>query len=277
MAKQRDNYLDYVPAVSPRHTWDTEADGSVTIHMEHRGVYAAIAQKLFHCPKVSHIHLDEMGSFVFPLIDGKRTVGDIADLVGEHFGEAAGPDIWQERNEYCAVVAIDRNGDEGIRSFNAGKVGMFIRNGQHFGYVYGRLPYSANDEIGFIPMPKASEDAEYVSVYELYGLCIEKANPDPQRSAYILSELSKILNDPSYEAINIRGLVCDEGSVEMIMEYVRPNSVLPIMYEVKTVTDDLFNNLQGYYADLDYAKSLDEIISTYDPQLQAALDELFEQ
>ena len=91
MAKKRDNYLDYVPAVSPRHTWDVEADGSVTIHMAHRGVYAAIAQKLFHRPKVSHIHLDEMGSFVFPLIDGKRTVGDIAALVHEEFGEEAEP------------------------------------------------------------------------------------------------------------------------------------------------------------------------------------------
>ncbi|MBR4077777.1 MAG: PqqD family protein [Oscillospiraceae bacterium] len=103
MAKQRDNYLDYVPAVSPRHTWDTEADGSVTIHMEHRGVYAAIAQKLFHCPKVSHIHLDEMGSFVFPLIDGKRTVGDIADLVGEHFGEAANP-LYERLAKYMQIL-----------------------------------------------------------------------------------------------------------------------------------------------------------------------------
>ena len=33
-------------------------------------------------PKVSQIHLDEMGNFVWPLIDGTRTVYEIAELVG---------------------------------------------------------------------------------------------------------------------------------------------------------------------------------------------------
>ena len=103
MAKQQDNYLDYVPAVSPRHTWELEADGSVTIHMVHRGFFPFIAQKLFRRPKVSHIHLDEMGSFVFPLIDGKRTVLDIADLVGAHFGEAANP-LYERLAKYMQIL-----------------------------------------------------------------------------------------------------------------------------------------------------------------------------
>ena len=154
---------------------------------------------------------------------------------------------------------------------------MFTRSGIHFGYGSGKLPTESNRNFGFIPMPKVSEDGQYVSVYEPFGLCIPKVNPDIDRTVYVLSEIGKILNDPWALEANIRGYMCDDESVEMIMEYVRPNSLLPIMYEVKTVTDELFNNLQGYYADLDYAKSLDEIISTYHPQLQAALDELFEQ
>ena len=103
MAKKQDNYLDYVPAASPRHTWEVEADGSVTIHMVHRGFFPMIAQKLFRRPKVSHIHLDEMGSFVFPLIDGKRTVCDIAELVGEHFGEAANP-LYERLAKYMQIL-----------------------------------------------------------------------------------------------------------------------------------------------------------------------------
>ena len=91
MAKKRDNYLDYVPAVSPRHTWDVEENGSVTIHMEHRGVYATIAQKLFHRPRVSHIHLDEMGSFVWPLMDGEKDIIKLGELVEAEFGEEANP------------------------------------------------------------------------------------------------------------------------------------------------------------------------------------------
>ncbi len=103
MGKNRENYLDYVPAVSPRHTWDVEEDGSVTIHMEHRGFYATVAQKLFRRPRVSHIHLDAMGSFVFPLIDGVRTVGDIAVLVGEHFGPEAEP-LYERLAKYMQIL-----------------------------------------------------------------------------------------------------------------------------------------------------------------------------
>lgn len=103
MAKKTKNYLDYIPSISPTHTWDIEENGTVTIHMEHRGIFAWIAQKLFKRPRISHIHLDEMGSFVFPLIDGSRTVGDIADLVGEHFGPDANP-LYERLAKYMQIL-----------------------------------------------------------------------------------------------------------------------------------------------------------------------------
>ena len=90
MAKKKENYLDYVPSISSRHSW-SEEDGVVTIHMVHYGWNHWIAQKLFKRPRVSHIKLDEMGSFIYPLIDGKRNIGDIALLVKERFGEEAEP------------------------------------------------------------------------------------------------------------------------------------------------------------------------------------------
>ena len=101
--KEKKNYLDYIPVVSEKHTWDVEDDGSVTIHMVHRGFYAAIAQKLFHRPRVSHIHLDEVGSFIFPYLDGQRTVGDIAALVHEEFGEAAEP-LYDRLVQYMKIL-----------------------------------------------------------------------------------------------------------------------------------------------------------------------------
>ncbi|MBR5559070.1 MAG: PqqD family protein [Oscillospiraceae bacterium] len=55
--------------------------------MVHKGFYAAIAQKFFGRPSVSHIDLDDQGSFVFQQIDGCRTIGDIAELVKEKFPE----------------------------------------------------------------------------------------------------------------------------------------------------------------------------------------------
>ncbi len=100
--KQPKNYLDYVPVITKLHTWSVE-DGVVTIHMVHRGFYAAVAQKLFRRPKVSHIALDEMGSFIYPLIDGQRTIGDIALLVKEEFGEDAEP-LYDRLVQYMKIL-----------------------------------------------------------------------------------------------------------------------------------------------------------------------------
>lgn len=85
MAKQQENYLEYVPVVSEKNEWEADKNGRVTVHMVHKGFYATIAQKLFGRPRVSHIDLDEQGSFVFRQIDGSRTVGEIAQLVGQQF------------------------------------------------------------------------------------------------------------------------------------------------------------------------------------------------
>lgn len=100
--KSRENYLDYIPVISEKNTW-SEENGKVTIHMVHRGFYAAIAQNFFHRPRVSHIDLDEMGSFIFPLIDGQRTVGDIALLVHEKFGEKADP-LYERLAKYMQIL-----------------------------------------------------------------------------------------------------------------------------------------------------------------------------
>ena len=100
--KPQENYLDYVPVISDKNTW-SQTDGVVTVHMVHRGFYDVIAQKVFHRPRVSHIELDRIGSFVFPLIDGKRTVGELALLVKEQFGDEAEP-LYQRFIEYRQIL-----------------------------------------------------------------------------------------------------------------------------------------------------------------------------
>lgn len=49
------------------------------------------------------VHLDRQGSFIWPLIDGKRTVADIAALVKEEFGEAAEP-LYPRIVKYFQIV-----------------------------------------------------------------------------------------------------------------------------------------------------------------------------
>lgn len=107
MAKKTpENYLDYVPVVSPQNTWDVQ-DGKVTIHMVHRGFYAWVAQKFFHRPRVSHIHLDAHGSFLFQQIDGQRTVGQLALLMKEQFGQDAEP-LYDRLVKYMQILRNNR-------------------------------------------------------------------------------------------------------------------------------------------------------------------------
>lgn len=103
MAKKKENYLDYIPAISERNTWDAGESGKVTVHMVHRGFYAWIAQKFFQRPRVSHIDLDAMGSFIFRHIDGRRTVGEIAELVRAEFGKDAEP-LYDRLVKYMQIL-----------------------------------------------------------------------------------------------------------------------------------------------------------------------------
>ena len=68
------NYLEKIPVRPETIKWSTDGNGIVTLDIENTGVFNRVAQKLLKKPKVSHIHLDEMGSFVWPLIDGKKSI-----------------------------------------------------------------------------------------------------------------------------------------------------------------------------------------------------------
>ena len=54
--------------------WHTdEATGLITLEVENTGVFNTIAQKVFHKPRTTQVHLDETGSYLWPLIDGQQT------------------------------------------------------------------------------------------------------------------------------------------------------------------------------------------------------------
>ena len=86
-----ENYLDYVPQHSGRCEYETDEQGKVTILKKNEGLFHRVAQKFLGKPAVSYIHLDEMGNFIWPRLDGKRTIHEIAALVKEEFGNQAEP------------------------------------------------------------------------------------------------------------------------------------------------------------------------------------------
>ncbi|MGN0513647.1 MAG: PqqD family protein [Lachnospiraceae bacterium] len=89
--KRTGNYLEYIPVHNPAIGSTVDENGNVTILKENKGFFYFLTQKLLGKPRVSQIHLDKMGNFIWPLMDGNRNVMDIAGLVKEKFGDEAEP------------------------------------------------------------------------------------------------------------------------------------------------------------------------------------------
>ena len=83
--------MDFIPVCNPAYTWDADKKGKVTVHVVNRGLYNWIAQKIFKKPRISHISLDEYGSYVWRQMDGQRNVYEISKLVSAQFGKEAEP------------------------------------------------------------------------------------------------------------------------------------------------------------------------------------------
>ena len=101
--RNKKNFLDYVPVCNEWVSFDSNERGGLMLVVQNNGFYNMIAQKFFHKSKVSEIELDEMGSFVLPLIDGQKSVYDIGISVKEHFGEKAEP-LYPRLVKYMEVL-----------------------------------------------------------------------------------------------------------------------------------------------------------------------------
>lgn len=97
------NYLEKIPMRPSRIQWETGTDRLVTLSVENTGWVNRIAQKFFRRPKVSYIHLDEMGSFIWPLLDGEKSIVELGKLVDAHFGEKAHP-LYERLARYFQIM-----------------------------------------------------------------------------------------------------------------------------------------------------------------------------
>jgi hypothetical protein len=98
-----ENYLEKIPLRKNGLKWSKSEDGKVTLEIENKGIFNRLAQKLFKKPPISYIHLDEMGSFVWPLMDGKMNITELANFVDEHFGESAHP-LYERLAEFFHIL-----------------------------------------------------------------------------------------------------------------------------------------------------------------------------
>ena len=97
------NYLDRKPMRNPSLRWSADENGAVTLEKENVGVANRIAQKLLGKPRVSFIHLDTMGSFLWPLLDGRQDITALGKLVDERFGEEAHP-LYERLARYMQIL-----------------------------------------------------------------------------------------------------------------------------------------------------------------------------
>lgn len=97
------NYLDLIPRRNEDLRWHRDLKERVILEIENTGIMNTIAQKVFGKPRFTKVHLDAQGTFIWPLIDGEKTVADIAALVKEEFGEKAEP-LYPRIVKYFQIV-----------------------------------------------------------------------------------------------------------------------------------------------------------------------------
>lgn len=85
------NFLEFIPKKNSELKWHTDSKGIVTLDLQNTGLFNKIAQVVFHRPEYTHVHLDQLGSFVWPLIDGEQNIIELGKYVKEEFGEKAEP------------------------------------------------------------------------------------------------------------------------------------------------------------------------------------------
>ena len=97
------NYLEQIPMRKEGLRWKENSEGMVTLEIDNKGWVNRVAQILFGRPKVSYVHLDELGSFVWPLMDGKMDIVALGKLVDAAFGERAHP-LYERLAQYFRIL-----------------------------------------------------------------------------------------------------------------------------------------------------------------------------
>ena len=87
MAKQKKNYLDYIPQVNK--------------------MFNRIAQKVFKKPRYSFIKLDEFGSCVWREIDGKKTIYEIGQILKVQHQKAA-EQLYERLAKFMGILEHNR-------------------------------------------------------------------------------------------------------------------------------------------------------------------------
>ncbi len=101
--KVSENFLEKKPERKTGLIWNEDEEGIVTLEIENKGVMNRLAQRFLKKPKISYIHLDEMGSFIWKNINGEKTILEIGPEFKEKFGDRAEP-LYERLAKYFQIL-----------------------------------------------------------------------------------------------------------------------------------------------------------------------------
>ena len=99
---KKENYLERKPKRCDEISWSKEGE-IVTLAIENKGFMNRVFQKLLKKPAVSYVHLDEVGSFVWQIMDGETDIICLGKKVKEQFGEKAEP-LYERLVKYFQIL-----------------------------------------------------------------------------------------------------------------------------------------------------------------------------
>ena len=97
------NYLERKPLRNQKILWEYDDENKVVLKVANTGFFNRVAQGILKKPEISHIHLDENGSFLWALSDGEKTITELGVLVKKQFGEKAEP-LYERLVKYFAIL-----------------------------------------------------------------------------------------------------------------------------------------------------------------------------
>lgn len=102
--KMKLNLLDCTPIREPDLKWTEDENGKVTLHRVHTSFTDRLIHAVTKRPlRQSHITLEEFGSFLWKIMDGRTTLRDLADQLKEEFGESIEP-LYPRLEKYMVVL-----------------------------------------------------------------------------------------------------------------------------------------------------------------------------
>ncbi len=101
--KDNKNILDLIPIQNKE--WEKQTDGTVFLKKERFNnlLLNKMVRKLRIPPQI-HIHLDELGSFVWHQCNGSQPVSEIAKKLHEQFGNRVDP-VYERLDAYMKLLA----------------------------------------------------------------------------------------------------------------------------------------------------------------------------